>query len=237
MRDWRSHWKEATRVPSDDIGAALGQVGKTTLGVPVEVDQLSMIIERILVALSPSAGDRVVDLGCGNGLITTHIADHVAFIHGFDISPQLIEDAKAYRAGPNVHYDVADLTSANFLRGDSQRSNKAYSYEVFQYFAEAEVATIFNELATRSSIDLLFVGSVPSREHIDMFYDTPARRKYYEDANARDEEQIGTWWAKERLAEIASDHGFSCEIRDQNPELYTSHYRFDATFARVTDDV
>lgn len=49
----------------------------------------------VLELLSPQAGERILDLGCGDGALTEKIKAAGCDVHGFDASPELLEAARA----------------------------------------------------------------------------------------------------------------------------------------------
>jgi ubiquinone/menaquinone biosynthesis C-methylase UbiE len=66
-------------------------------------------IERTIAALEP--GDRVLEIGCGTGIITLGVAPHVESVVGTDISPEMIAVARSKaqsRDADNVRFRVAD---------------------------------------------------------------------------------------------------------------------------------
>src|SRR5262245_17308123 len=50
---------------------------------------------EILSWLSPKPGERILDLGCGDGALTQKLAASGASVMGVDMSPSLLEAAKA----------------------------------------------------------------------------------------------------------------------------------------------
>jgi trans-aconitate 2-methyltransferase len=62
--------------------------------------------------LSPRAGERVLDLGCGTGHLTARIAEAGADVVGIDSSAEMIEEAR--RLFPTIRFEVADARDFAF---------------------------------------------------------------------------------------------------------------------------
>ncbi len=229
MRDWRSYWRGRERLESNQLEDALRQVGKTELGVPIDAGQFELIAESIHAALELGPDDHVLDLGCGNGLLTQRIAGHVAGIQGFDISDTLIETAKTHFKAENCTYFVSDLADASLADLISPEASKIYAYEVFQHLSTEEVSDTLSILKSCLCHGFsLFAGSVPDLARIRNFYDTPERWRHYEEDLLNNEEQIGHWWRQEEFLDMCGGLGLDCEISGQPVGLYTAHYRFNA---------
>jgi predicted TPR repeat methyltransferase len=229
VRDWRSYWRGREALQSNRFEDALHQVGKTQFGVPIDAGQFELIIESIHAALELGSVDRVVDLGCGNGLLTQRIAGRVRGIQGFDISDTLIETAKTYFKPENCAYFVSDLSDPRLGELISPDASKVYAYEVLQHLSAEEARGTLSILKSCLSRGFsVFAGSVPDLARIRNFYDTPERWRHYEEKLSKNEEQIGHWWRREELFDLCGDLGLDCEIADQNPGLYTADYRFNA---------
>src|SRR5271166_6071040 len=104
-RDWRTFWNDAPLVYDSD---SLVQVGKTVGGVPVSIDFVSLIANSIRTALKLARADAVLELCCGNGLITFEIAKVCTKITGIDFSEPLIATARQRYARRNICYIVGD---------------------------------------------------------------------------------------------------------------------------------
>jgi ubiquinone/menaquinone biosynthesis C-methylase UbiE len=57
----------------------------------------------------PDHGGRAVDLGCGTGHHAAILATRFEEVLGVDISPPMLELARARRGGPNITYELRDL--------------------------------------------------------------------------------------------------------------------------------
>jgi trans-aconitate methyltransferase len=68
--------------------------------------------KEVLELLSPREGERILDLGCGTGHLTSQIAAIGATVIGLDKSPAMIERARTLY--PDLRFEAADATSFGF---------------------------------------------------------------------------------------------------------------------------
>ena len=76
---------------------------------------------------------RVLEIGCGTGLILQRVAKFTEYAHGIDISPKML--AKAEKRGLNV--EVADATSLPF---EDESFDVIYSFKVLAHVENWELA-------------------------------------------------------------------------------------------------
>ena len=55
---------------------------------------VALLAESLVEALNPKAGERILDLGCGDGYLTQRLAASSAIVVGVDTSPQMVAAAK-----------------------------------------------------------------------------------------------------------------------------------------------
>ncbi|MEK6302217.1 MAG: methyltransferase domain-containing protein [Acidobacteriota bacterium] len=68
--------------------------------------------EEVIELLAPQPGERILDVGCGTGHLTSRIASSGASIVGVDKSPRMIESAR--KSYPDLKFLESDATSLNF---------------------------------------------------------------------------------------------------------------------------
>ena len=225
--DWKDFWNRfPTQFTKDDF---LKQVAKTVQGEPITSLQFDRIILDAIQKLELTENDNVLDLCCGNGLITSAIAAKCNSIVGIDFSKPLIEIAQEYHSLNNTKYlnlSALDITFEN-LQVD-RPFTKILMYEGLQYFQEDQLSDLLQALLALSDngIVMLF-GGVPDKDKIWHFYDTPERQHEYETRKAQGMEAIGTWWGKSFIHQICSRYGLKCEFLPQHALFHTAHYRFD----------
>ncbi len=68
--------------------------------------------EELLETLAPQPGERILDLGCGTGQLTSAIAESGATVLGLDSSPDMIGQAR--QNYPRLHFLLQDASAMNF---------------------------------------------------------------------------------------------------------------------------
>lgn len=143
-------------------------------------------------------GDTVLDLGCGTGLTSKFMAQLGAKVTAVDISPKLIEFAKANSAHENVEYFVADITDCGNLKREEkawQRLPKYISYN--EVFDGIVLVDVFEHIPAQDIPKLTVTISQHSNSSTWLFLNIPDER--YQRA------------AKERIPERLQieDNGYS----------------------------
>ena len=113
----------------------------------------------LLCELYLSPRDHVLDVGCGNGEYTQHIAERCRQVRAFDLSPKLVEQARA-RGVANIDFRCGDVAALSEHRDVS--FDAAFAMGVFVTIhgdrfpsAMAEVAALVRPgglLITRDSV-------------------------------------------------------------------------------------
>jgi len=219
------------------------QVGKTVQGKPISAEQFQRILSDIESYLGLDGQDDVLDLCCGNGLVTQEIAKLCRSIVGIDFSEPLIETARQNHQPSNARYlhrSVLGLSPENATPQESEvdfpqsgRYSKFYMYEALQHFKPEDLEPLLKSLLRISSEEVVvLLASVPDKSRIWDFYNTPERRSDYEERVRLGSDSMGTWWDGAFVTSVAKDVGLNCEIKQQDSILHTSHYRFDLVFRK-----
>ena len=101
-RDWRVYWARAVQ----NVGAAdlFRQVGRTVTGQPEPEQQIGILVRAIAERLKLNKNDVLLDLCCGNGLVTFRLSAMCRTIVGVDYSNDLVEIAKNTNPAANIAY-------------------------------------------------------------------------------------------------------------------------------------
>lgn len=232
-RDWEHWWNTSEAVWSPD---AYRQVGRTVCGVATGNRDPARVCNAIVGALTLTGTETLLDLCCGNGLVTSLVSAHCRRVVGVDYSAPLIEAARMHHARENVDYEVADVARLEAIAIDLSQIDAAYMSLAFQYFDSDKAKALFASLrAVVSPPCQVFLEDIPDASRLFNFYNTPERQAEYRHRIANGTEAIGHWWLADDLARLAASAGFDCHVISQPPERFRAHYRFDALLAMRTD--
>jgi 2-polyprenyl-3-methyl-5-hydroxy-6-metoxy-1,4-benzoquinol methylase len=230
MRDWETFWNsiDTQQGKENDWLSLMEQVGKTLHQKPIDDNQFKMVYEKIVTALSLEKNDVVLDLCCGNGVITEKIANYVDSIVGVDFSQPLIDVANTIKSN-NTNYFCSSVLDNSLVKSLKNRKfKKIYMNSALQHFAENDFSNLLdNFLMLGGSESMFFITDIPEKKNLFAFYNTEERQKDYYKRLANGTEAIGTWWEREFLIEVATNKGLRIETLDQSVDLHTAHYRFD----------
>ena len=105
-----------------------------------------LLTQEIVQWLDPQPSDRILDLGCGDGLLTTQIAECCAHVDGFDASPNLIQAASSkYKNESKITWQVLDC---RYMENSGAVSEGLYD----KVFSNAALHWILRDASTRMSV-------------------------------------------------------------------------------------
>lgn len=225
-RDWQTHWTGVDhRSGRDEL---FRQVERTIKGEPIPESQIELLLDEITRHLGLERTDVLLDLCCGNGLITHRLAPVCRAVIGVDYSEPLIETARERHAPPNVmyvHNSVADLRPALF---GGLLPKKVCMNASLQYFTRKQLDELLQSLGKlEASGQLLYFTDVPDASRLRAFYNTSERWAEFERRQAAGTEAMGTWWDRDHLCSLMASAGYQAEIIEPQPERFAAHYRFD----------
>ena len=98
----------------------------------------------IEAALRPGRGDRIIDLGCGAGLVAKYLLSRGATVHGVDLAAGAVEAARRLNANqPRATFAQGDAGDCSELEAES--FDKACSVDVTEHCGYDVMLEIFAE--------------------------------------------------------------------------------------------
>ena len=99
-------------------------------------------------------GARILDAGCGTGLMTAELAARGADVVAVDISPQLIGIAQS-RLSEDLQNRVR-FASGDMLSADHGRFDYVMAMDSLIYYTSADIAAALNKLGERTAQSVVF---------------------------------------------------------------------------------
>lgn len=210
-----------------------GQVRRTVNGQPIPDEQIELIVESMREALQLESTDRLLDLCCGNGALSSRWFAQCAGGLGVDDSEPLIQVALAdFAKPPREEYLLASVL--DFARtpeefGDVGGIEKAICFASLQYLPRERVRLWLADLRRgMPKLKRLVIGNLPDRERVDAFAEAGAELPLDDPDSA-----LGCWWRPDELKLLADRAGYRCRIQTPPDSFYAAHYRFDAILEPV----
>jgi 2-polyprenyl-3-methyl-5-hydroxy-6-metoxy-1,4-benzoquinol methylase len=99
-----------------------------------DIKRLKFIVDSLAKAIP--AGGNILDVGCGNGVISRHLGQFGYNVLGIDISQKTIEVARSKNKLPNVRFDVI---SAEDLIAQGKQFDAVICSEVLEHLHQPEI--------------------------------------------------------------------------------------------------
>ncbi len=218
--NWKEFWNQKSLE-----GNAQKQVGRVKNGVVMPLQTLSFIADDIKQKIDLQANDKLLDVCCGNGLLSAELAKYCKQVTAVDFSELLINEAQLKHTDSNILFKQADALN---LKLDEQ-FDKIVLYFSFQYFDTYQRGfdVIKNLSKHMKSGAILLIGDVPDLAKKDVYYDNFSKKLRLLKQNVFGQNDMGKFWSVVEMNRICQNLGLKGEFMQQKSELPFSNYRFD----------
>lgn len=219
--NWKDFWNKQASDGNPDK-----QVGRINSGSDNNSDYLGKIIEHIKLNLELKSSDRLLDLCCGNGMITKGLSGYVKDIKAFDISEIQIENAKKFNASDNIKYAIHDIQKAFNEEELFDKINLYFSFQYIESF-EAGFKVIQNLVNVLKPGGIIFLGDIPDKEREQIYYSTFRKklRKIKQDLTGKND--MGKFWSKKEMDSICQKLKVQGTYKTEPSNFLYASYRFD----------
>ena len=217
--NWKKYWDRiAINNPHNKISQVQRKDEESTL----------LTVNHIARILDITREDKVLDVCCGNGIITCEIAKKCKFIIGVDQSENLLNAAKTGVKELNIKYvNGSALRLSELLNG--QKFDKIYMQFSFQYFDKKNQGNkvISELLKCLNPNGKIFIGDIPECDKFSEYYNTVMKKiRFYKDRLLLKNE-MGKFWKVTKIDAICKGFGVKGTYLKQPQECPYSYYRFD----------
>jgi ubiquinone/menaquinone biosynthesis C-methylase UbiE len=225
--NWHAYWNEHPRVRSADPCRQVGRTFRQRSYTPAEQ---SFIEQRIIHLLDAGRGKTLLDLACGNGMLTRRLAERFDRITAVDFSGPLLATARRDYHHPRIEYILGDVLAFEF---PESAFDCVLMYAALQYFSPAQAKQLLAGIrkALKPSGRIL-LGDVPDRDRRANFYRGAAARARYWFDQLRGRPIIGHWWSATDLLTLADRYELDLSVHYQTRESPNHYFRYDAVLTR-----
>jgi len=216
--NWKTYWNRVALQATNTYEAVQRKDMATTL----------LTAKHIVHSTTMAKEHKVLDLCCGNGLITKRVAPYCTHITGVDQSEILIDAAQNNNLSSNIQYLVGDvLQVSELLKG--HLFDIIYIEFSFQYFdtypmGEKLIAEAIQLLKPGGK---LWIGDIPDKKKLFTYYNSFPKLFYLLAGKIRNKSPMGKFWSKRELLKICDKLHIKGSYLEQNSNLPYAWYRFD----------
>jgi cyclopropane fatty-acyl-phospholipid synthase-like methyltransferase len=220
---WKSFW--LTHAKENQDTEPQMQVLRTLNKQPVSPDVFAAIVDSVVTMLKPEPGHALLDLCCGNGVITRQLINRFGAVTAVDLSEEFVAQIGNGTAA-NMTAFAADARTVEFPENSFDR---ILLYAGLQYFSEAETVDLF--LRLRRWIrkgGVVVLGDIPDATRKWNFFNSPERESAYFKALRDGNPIVGNWFEPDWLVKLSRHAGFSSALTKLQPQTFPyQHYRLD----------
>lgn len=220
---WKAFWeKQGSQFKGKNKN--LG-VQRSRSGVPSSLEEDAKLMSHIYSMINLKASDDVLELFCGNGLITIPLSKKCKSVLAVDFSENLIDEIHSLRL-ENVETVMENVMKLDY---SSRRFDIVIAYAGIQYLSEQEVAQLMTKIIECIKPGgTLLIGDIPDVEKRWQFISTSKYEERYFDDLIIMGDPIGTWYEKSWILKLLNHVGFDdSQVMQQPDSQINSHYRFD----------
>lgn len=202
------------------------QVRRTINGQPVDEIQIKFIVDQILSVLDLQPTDHLMDIGCGNGALTSYLEPYVAKLHGMDHSEYLIEIALEYFSSEKSTFELKNIENAIGLN-KYKEFNKVLIYGVSSFLSDDTLQKLLTWYFNDNNRSMM-LGNIRDREYASKFYGRNPSAIELDDISS----SMGKWRERTWFENLANEQGIVVSFFKMPNEFYASEYYFDVLFSK-----
>lgn len=227
MTDWENYWANYPKTVGEDEYQK--QVNNTVKGEPYSQEDFNAMVLGLCERLDLQKNDVLLELCCGNGIVTVELAQKCRQVLGVDFSEPLIEVANRVHRPDNVSYQRFDILKLDQLLTSKEKFfNKILLHAALQHFQpESFKSILVNMLKLTSEPKLILLSSIPDSSKKWHFFNTPQRKLKHLYYKFSGKDVMGTWWDQKFIKKVCQELNLNCEFYSESVDKPAAYYRFD----------
>lgn len=220
---WIDFWNSYSKNHKNDDEHS--QVLRTLNKKPISNGLWEFTLSNIEDIINPNINDKLLELCCGNGLISRYLSPKVESIISIDISKDLINNINIEKY-TNIKAISSDI---RYLKYKNESFDKIIIYAGIQYLTHVETIKLLEQMYLwLKPGGIVFLGDIPDKSKFWNFYNSKDRESVYFENAKKGIDVIGTWFEKDFFIKLSDFVGFSsAEIIIQDDRLIYSNFRYD----------
>ena len=183
VKDWQLVFDEAYKNASfsifphplfgDDIGLNFAGWKSSFTKLPFSYDEMQEWLTGAILRIKSFAPRRVLEIGCGVGLLAQHLVDSCEFYQGTDISPAAVAELQNWVTTRELEHVILDQSEASDFSNVGPNSfDTVILNSVIQYFPDCDylLAVIDNAVNVTVPGGQVFVGDIRNLRLLSIFH-------------------------------------------------------------------
>jgi SAM-dependent methyltransferase len=220
-------------IKSDDD--LINQVGWSVQNEPLEKKLILEIIDKISNKLELNKNDRVLDLCCGNGLLTFELVSKVDSVTGIDFSKAYIDNANKFKQHPNISYhlgsviDFDKLVPSSRIKDLKKGDLKILMSNSLGYFDNDSLISLLKNLDKSFDHFRFYLTGIPNYDQHRMVFPRIKDQIIFhlKDRLFQKTKGIGHFWKERELSAIVQKFGFRHQFDFDFKMIPGQIYRFN----------
>ena len=177
VSQWQAVWDETYREEVSSPEPAFNIIGwnSSYTGQPIAAEEMKEWVERTVERILSLRPRRVLEIGCGTGLLLFRIAPHSESYHGTDLSQKALDYLSQQMVSPSGSYQNVTMSQQqadDFAGLDPGAYDTVILNSVVQYFPSVEYLVRVLEGAAKvvKPGGAIFLGDLRSLQLLDAFH-------------------------------------------------------------------
>ena len=224
--NWSNHWSDKNIIKNKSDQK---QIGRTLKGKEITKTNWVKTVDDILKTIKINKNHLVLDLCCGNGLLTKEFALKCKKVYAVDYSEPLLKNFVTDL--PNIKKIKSDILK---LKINKIKFDIIIIYFSIQHFSDKEsIEIIRKSIKYLNSGGVIYIGDIPNIEKKWDWYSNKKYRRAYVDSLVNNDPIIGNWYSKKFF--VATGEYFNMKktkIIKQKSYMINHKIRFDVLYEK-----